>query len=59
MKRKTKDMSNGKHKWWFVLHDDEAILCDLDAKWSLLEVQTSWKLDPVSSLLSHCNKLKT
>ena len=45
VKRKTKDMSNGKHKWWFVLHDDEAILCDLDAKWSLLEVQTSLKLE--------------
>ena len=45
VKRKTKDMSNGKHKWWFVLHDDEAILCDLDAKRSLLEVQTSWKLE--------------
>ena len=34
VKRKTKDMSNGKHKWWSVLHDDEAILCDLDTKWS-------------------------
>ena len=46
VKKKTKEMSNGKVCWWFVLHDDEANLQVIDAKWEQVELQTSWKLEP-------------
>jgi hypothetical protein len=36
-------MSNGKMRWWFMLHDEEA---KLQAKWELVEFQTAWKLEP-------------
>ena len=53
VKRKEKELAGGKKQWWFVIHDDEDILCALDAKWNLIEVQTSWKLEscyrPISS----------
>jgi hypothetical protein len=39
-------MANGKVCWWFVLHDDEANLQVIDAKWEQVELQTSWKLEP-------------
>ena len=45
VKRKSKEIRDGKHQWWFVLHDDEATLCTLDAKWNLIELQTEWKLE--------------
>ena len=38
-------MPNGNHQWWFVIHDDESVLSDLDTKWNLVQVQTSWKLE--------------
>ena len=46
VRRKSKEFPNGKVRWWFVLHDKEEILKALDAKWNLVEVQTSWKLEP-------------
>ena len=53
VKRKEKELAGGKKQWWFVIHDDEDILCALGAKWKLIEVQTSWKLEscyhPISS----------
>ena len=53
VKRKEKELAGGKKQWWFVIHDDEDTLCALDAKWNLIEVQTSWKLEscyrPISS----------
>ena len=45
VKRKHKIRSNGSNQWWFVLHDNEATLCVLESNWSLIEVQTSWKLE--------------
>ena len=35
---------NGKVCWWFVLHDDEANLCDIDTLWEQVQLQISWKL---------------
>ena len=46
VRRKSKEMPNGKVCWWFVLHDDEANLQVIDAKWEQVELQTSWKLEP-------------
>ena len=46
VRRKSKEFPNGKVRGWFVLHDKEEILKALDAKWNLVEVQTSWKLEP-------------
>ena len=46
VRRKTKEMPNGKACWWFVHHDDEARLQAIDAKWEHVELQTSWKLEP-------------
>ena len=45
VKRKSRIMPNGNHQWWFVIHDDESVLSDLDTKWNLVQVQTSWKLE--------------
>ena len=39
------DHANGNHQWWFVIHDDESVLSDLDTKWNLVQVQISWKLE--------------
>ena len=45
-RRKTKELRNGRVCWWFVLHDDEVCLQDIDAKWEHVKLQTSWKLEP-------------
>ena len=39
-------LKNGKMCRWFVLHDEEAKLQDIDAKWEQVEFQTAWKLEP-------------
>ena len=44
VRRKT-SVRGGQH-WWFVLHDHENVLCSLEAKWDLIKMQTSWKLEP-------------
>ena len=53
VKRKTKELSNGKVCWWFVLHDDEANLCAIDTMWEQVQLQTSWKLEPCFRFTSH------
>ena len=55
VRRKTKEMSNGKVCWWPVLHDDEAKLRAIDAKWEQVELQTSWNPDPCFRLASTPN----
>jgi len=35
-------------KWWFVIHADEHLPSDLDAKWEQVKLQTPWKLEPCS-----------
>ena len=32
----------------FVIHGGEAVLCELDSKWDMVIVQTSWLLRPCS-----------
>ena len=47
MRRKTKvSPVTSKTKWWFVVHADEGLLSELNTKWDLAELQTSWKLEP-------------
>ncbi len=34
-------------KWWFVLRGEESMLEQLQKEWSIVALQTSWKLEPV------------
>ena len=45
VRRKTNTDARGTTRWWFVLHDEESVLCSLDSKWSRINVQTAWKLE--------------
>ena len=38
VKRKTKELSNGKVCWWFVLHDDDPNVCDIDTMWEQVQL---------------------
>ena len=47
MKCKVKEDSvTKKARWWFVLHNSESMLCELEEKWPQVNLQTSWKLEP-------------
>ena len=46
VRRKTSINSRGGRRWWFMLHDDEGVLCSLESQWSSIELQTAWKLEP-------------
>lgn len=51
VKRKTKDNPiTNRTKWWFVIHADEHLLSELDAKWEQVKLQTLWKLEPCFKL---------
>ena len=43
IKRKTKT-GTSKSSWWFVVHADEKVLCDLESKWDEIHLHTSWML---------------
>lgn len=46
IKRKTRTNNRtGRLNWWFVLHGEEATLCDLEKKWEALQMKTSWVLE--------------
>ena len=45
IRKKTKDLTNNKTIWWFVLHGDEKDLCILDEEWNKVHLQTSWRLE--------------
>ncbi len=49
VKRKYKTQSQeGKNtKWWFVIRGNETTLKLLDESWLQIEVQTTWKLEPL------------
>ena len=49
IRRKTCSTDSGKTSWWFVIHADEAVLCELDTKLESVNLQTSW-------LLKSCSK---
>ena len=44
IRRKTRTPDTGKISWWFVIHADEAVLCELASKWESVNLQTSWQL---------------
>ena len=47
MKRKIVKNSTGKlSKWWFVIHDTEEVLTNLESKWDQLKLETLWELEP-------------
>ena len=47
VKRKFKKNNSGRIvRWWFVLHDSEKALSEMDAKWDQVHMHTSWKLEP-------------
>ena len=43
IRRKTR-ISHSKTTWWFVIHGDESLLCELDSKWAVVNMQTCWAL---------------
>ena len=50
IRRKTRTNNRtGKLNWWFVVHAEENMLCELESKWENLQTQTSW-------VLEHCTK---
>ena len=44
---------SGKSIWWFVIHANEAVLSELDAKWDSVNVQTSWILNQCTKTCRH------
>ena len=48
IRRETRSIDSGKTSWWFVIHADEAVLCELDTKWESVNLQTSWLLQSCS-----------
>ena len=44
IRRKTRTPDTGKISWWFVIHADEAVLCELASKWESVNLQTFWQL---------------
>ena len=50
IRRKTRNNpSTQKENWWFVIHADEVLLNELESKWDLVNLQTSW-------VLQYCSK---
>ena len=46
IKRKTRSNDRtGKLNWWFVIHGEESMLCELESSWDALQTQTSWVLE--------------
>jgi hypothetical protein len=47
VRRKTKvSTTNNRSTWWFVLHDKEEQLTELEGSWDALQLQTQWKIEP-------------
>ena len=46
VRQKTKDLPGNRFTWWFVLHDEEEHLTELEKSWDAVELQTQWKIEP-------------
>ena len=46
VRRKDKEGKSKKSTWWYVVHGDEHLLAELEARWASVNLQTSWKLEP-------------
>ena len=47
IRRKThRNGSSGKTSWWFIIHGNENVQCELDEKWDCVHLETSWILKP-------------
>ena len=33
-------------RWWFIIHDSEEVLGNIDSKWDQLKLQVAWELEP-------------
>ena len=33
-------------RWWFIIHDSEEVLINIDSKWDQLKLQVAWELEP-------------
>lgn len=44
IKRKFKKLAGSKTLWWFVVHNQEEMLCKLDTDWEKVKLQTGWTL---------------
>lgn len=46
MKRKDRVVAaTNKSVWWYIVHADEEVLCDLETKWESIQLQLKWKLE--------------
>ena len=46
VKRKNKvTVPANKNVWWYVIHADEEVLCDMENKWEPIQLQLRWKLE--------------
>ena len=54
VKRKYKTLQNGRCKWWFVIHDSEEAMQDLEAKWESVRLQTGWCLERCTKPVNQC-----
>ena len=48
IRRKTRFTDCSKTSWWFVIHADMAVLCELDTKRESVNLQISWLLQSCS-----------
>ena len=37
--------ATNKSVWWYIVHADEEVLCDLETKWESIQLQLKWKLE--------------
>ena len=46
VKRKDRVVAaTNKSVWWYIVHADEEVLCDLETKWESIQLQLKWKLE--------------
>ena len=49
VKRKYKSATNGKCRWWYIIHaEEDTILKPLEATWEYIMLQTGWRLEKCS-----------
>ena len=54
VKRKFKQTSNSRIKWWHVVSGSEEELTKLEKVWELVQNQTAWKLEPCYRYCDSC-----
>ena len=56
VRRKSKELSNKKSVWWFIVHGQESVLRVLDSEWEKVQAQTGWTLEQCYMPIVHTDK---